>query len=194
MKNWQVIIISLLFGLLTAGVILLIALPPRGQAILLPPLPTAPSLVIYITGAVNQPGVYNLPPGSRVKDAIQTAKGLLPAADSAAINLAATVQDGEHLVIPLTGETNALPPEPGVSSTKVNVTPTLSYSSDHPLNINQAQEADFELLPGIGPTHAAAIIAYRTDHGPFIKIDDLQNVPGIGPVTFNRLKELITVN
>jgi competence protein ComEA len=193
MKTWQVIIISLLSGLLMAGVILLIALPPRGQAIQLAPLPTTAPLTIYITGEVNQPGVYSLPPGSRVKDAVQIANGLLPDADSAALNLAAPTQDGEHLVIPLIGDTPSSTEGLTPSST-TTIVPTSAYTAQNPLNINLAKQADFELLPGIGPTRAAAIIAYRDSHGPFTKTSDIQNVPGIGTVTFNRLKDIISVN
>jgi competence protein ComEA len=191
MKTWQVILISFLCGVLTAGVILLIALPPRGQAVPLEPAPTTPPLTIYITGGINQPGVYTLPPDSRLKDAVQAASGASPSADMSAVNLAALLHDGEHLAIPLLG-----PPTPtdavGKSSGSPNATPSPAYSAEKPLNINSASQAELENLPGLGPTRASAIVAYRDAHGPFARIEDIQNVPGIGPTTFEHLKTLIT--
>jgi competence protein ComEA len=191
MKTWQVIAFSLFCGLLAAGMILLVVSPPRGQAVALPPLPTAAPLIIYITGAVKQPGVYSLPTGSRVKDAIESAQGLISSADSTAINLAAPLRDGEHLVIPEIGE--ALPTQPGSSATAQVSKTTASFSLENPLNINTASQSELELLPGIGPTRASAIIAYREANGPFKQIQDIQNVPGIGPSTFQNLKAIITI-
>src|SRR5450759_556077 len=142
MKTWQVILFSFLCGVLTAGVILLIALPPRGEAVQLAPLPTTPSLTVYVTGGINQPGVYALPPNSRMKDAIQASGGSSPSADVNAVNLAALLHDGEHLVIPLTGETSPTPAVPGSSITPS--TPDSPYSAENPLNINSASQSDLE--------------------------------------------------
>lgn len=191
MKTWQVILFSFLCGVLTAGVILLIALPPRGEAVQLAPIPTTPSLTVYVTGGINQPGVYALPPNSRVKDAIQASGGSSPSADVNAVNLAALLHDGEHLVIPLTGETSPTPAVPGSSITPS--TPDSPYSAENPLNINSASQSDLEKLPGVGPTRAAAIIAYREANGPYNHVEDIQNVPGIGATTFEHLKAMITV-
>ena len=197
MKTWQIILFSLLAGALAAGVILLAASPPRGQAIQLAAQPTPSPLIVYITGAVRQPGVIALAAGSRVKDAIQSAGGLAPEADASGINLAAPVHDGQHLVIPRIGET--LPTQPASATAEARpgattqpATPTPAYSADHPLNLNTASEADLETLPSIGPTRAQAILTYRETHGAFARIEDLLNVPGIGPTLFDRIKALIT--
>lgn len=198
MKTWQVILFSLLAGALAAGVILLVASPPRGQPIQLAAQPTPSPLIVYVTGAIRQPGVIALPAGSRVTDAIEAAGGLAPEADASGVNLAAPVHDGQHLVIPRAGE--VLPTQPASATAAAQpgakappATPTPAYTADLPLNLNTATQADLETLPSIGPTRAQAILAYREAHGAFARIEDLLNVPGIGPTLFERIKALITI-
>lgn len=147
--------------------------------------PTPAPIVVYVSGAVLRPGVYALPGGARVADALEAAGGALPEADLVPVNLARRLRDEEQVHIPRQGEaTPALstllgPPEssPGTHAGKVN--------------LNTATLAELDGLPGIGPGYAQRIIDYRESHGPFSSIEEIQNVPGIGPATFARIKDLI---
>lgn len=193
MKPWQVILFSLLAGGLAAGAILLVALPSRGgSSVPLAPQPTAPPWLVYVTGAVNQPGVVSLPAGSRVNDAIDSAGGLAPDADASRLNLAAFLHDGEHLAIPRVGEPGTPAPTsaPGAAPTAAA---TPAYSAENPLNLNAATQADLETLPSIGPARAQDILAYREAHGGFSQVEELLNIPGIGPTLYDRIKAMITV-
>lgn len=146
---------------------------------------TPSPLRVYVTGAVNKPDVYILPPGSIVKDAIAAAGGTVAEADLEHINLALELYDQQQIYVPRQGET-ALPP---VS--------TLSHSSSEgaPLvriNINQASAQELETLPGIGPAIAQRIVEYRESNGLFVNIEDIMKVKGIGPSTFAKFKDQIT--
>lgn len=153
-----------------------------------PPLQSAlpETMMIDIKGQVASPGVFELPTGARVKDAIAAAGGFLDNADPKAINLAMRVQDEMVIYVPAIGEEAPLVAMPtgGGSS---------QSSSDGLININTATDAELMELTGIGPSKAAAIIAYRTENGNFAKIEDLTNVTGIGDKTFEQLKDGITV-
>jgi competence protein ComEA len=197
MKNlWWVLAIGIAAGVLASGLILLVSRPPRGENIDLTPPPTAAPLVVHVTGAVADPGVYHLPAHSRVQDAVQAAGGFLPEADDQAINLAAFLQDGERLSIPAQAPTRPVaenqPVPPAANPTTAPDNPGSLGSSGSPININTATQAELESLPGIGPVIAGRIIAYRQDHGPFASIQAIQDVSGIGPVTFERIQNLIT--
>lgn len=139
---------------------------------------------VYVAGAVEQPGVYALPPGSRVQDAINLAGGFLPSANVEAINLAAFLKDGEQIYIPEIGE---------MSLTLEARSPEVGSLFTRQIDINTATQAELESLPEIGPVTAAEIIAYREQHGAFNSIEEIQNVPGIGAKTFEKIKDLITV-
>jgi competence protein ComEA len=194
MKDWWKIPFGVVCGLLGVGVILLVSSQPRGQPITLVPPPTPIPIVVHITGAVIHPGVYTLPPGSRVQDAIQAAGGASQDADLEAVNLAGFLEDGSRLSIPRIQPippTEEVPPTPG-SSRGGNEAP-LFPSSDNPININTANQAELESLPGIGPVYAQRIIAYREANGPFTTIEDIIKVSGIGQSTFELIMELITV-
>lgn len=153
------------------------------------PTPSPPPLVVYVSGAVVQPGVYALPPEARAADALAAAGGPTAAADLASINLARRIHDEEQIHIPYHGE--AVPPAP---------TPLLAHTTVPPraaaglVNINTASAAELDTLPGIGPGYAERIIAYREAYGPFARVEDIQNVPGIGPATLERIRDLITVD
>jgi competence protein ComEA len=179
MKPWMQNLTSFFIGITAAAVMYLIAAQPQGTPIeLLPTLTPAP-VIIHVDGAVSTPGLYTLPYQSRIADAIATAGGLLPNADTSSINLAAKLVDGQKIYIPIQGT-----PAPQVSTT----------TNDQPIDINTADQAQLETLPGIGPTRAMAIIEYRSSHGPFQTIEDIQNVPGIGHATFENLKDHIFVS
>ncbi len=189
MKSWQALLLGIFIGLLAAGLVLLVSKQTEGQAVTLNPPPTAAPLVVYVSGAVSQPGIISLVTGTRVNDAIQAAGGLLPEADVTLLNLAAPLHDGERIWIPAKSDATPIPAIP-VNS----ITPTLSPPSpEHPLNINTATQAELETLPGIGPIRAQAIITYREANGLFTSIDDLMNVPGISQGIFSKLKDVISV-
>ena len=187
LSGWWKIAFGVVVGLLAAGLILLVSQSPQGEAITLLPPPTPAPIVVHVAGAVMQPGVYTLPAGSRVQDAIQAAGGFLPEANQQALNLAAFLEDGSRVSIPTIAPT----PLPANQVTPGAKTPTPDIT--YPINLNTATQAELESLPEIGPITAQKIIEYREKNGPFQKIEDILNVPGIGQKTFEEIKALITV-
>lgn len=185
---------SVLLTLLAAGVVYLVSSQPRGEPIRLRPLPTAQPLVVQVSGAVSHPGVYPLAPGSRVKDAIQAAGGLLPDANTDLINQAALIQDGQLIWVPAVGTDASTPSQtaPAQSENKAERVPT--RTPHFPINLNSATHDELLALPGIGEVRAQSIIDYRTAHGPFQAIEDIQSVDGIGAGIFEKIKDLITVD
>jgi len=187
MQNLKLILYmaaGILFGLFVAALIWVVARNPSGEAVVLRPVPTEKPVIVYITGAVPRPGVYALPKGARVQDAISAAGGFLAEAEKSQINLAALVEDGEKLDIPYIE---------GASPVITTPEPEVVTSTTELIDINIASAAELESLPGIGPTTAQKIIDYREQNGPFLSIEDIINVPGIGPGTYERIKDLITV-
>jgi competence protein ComEA len=152
------------------------------------PLPTAtPAPIrVHVSGAVRQPAVYELALGSIVQDAVDAAGGPASDADLDCINLALELRDQQQVYVPRQGETGPPPPVSGGE-------PQGGGSTGLPININTATTAELETLPRIGPTMAQRIVEYREANGPFAAIEDIQNVPGIGPATFEGMKDLITV-
>lgn len=148
------------------------------------PTPDAVELYVHVAGAVAVPGLYVLPTGARVVDAIAAAGGFADDADPAAVNLARTVQDGEQLHVPRAGE--AAPPSSG----------SPAPGSPHGgglVDLNTADAALLETLPRIGPAMAERIIAWRDDNGGFTTVEDLLAVPGIGDKMLESLRDLVTV-
>jgi competence protein ComEA len=147
--------------------------------------PTVPvSINVYVTGAVLHASVYALPDGSIVRDALAAAGGAADDADLIAINLAARLEDGEQVTVPVKSP----------DGTSAVVSPTSSASNVHArISINHGTLADLDMLPGIGPAKAQAILDYRAQHGLFKRLEDLQNVKGIGTKTYEDLKSLITL-
>lgn len=187
MKNWRTIVIGLIAGLLAAGAVWLVSRPPRGQMVRLLPPPTPAPLVVHVSGAVARPGVYRLPAGSRVKDAILAAGDALPDAWLDGLNLAALLEDGVKI------EVLRFPPPAATTSAGPTRLPS-PVTLTGPIHINQASQEELESLPGIGPVIAARIIAYRDENGPFSKLEAIQNVSGIGPATFEQIKDFITID
>lgn len=139
---------------------------------------------VYVTGAVAHPDVYALPAGAIVKDALTIAGGSTSDADLVAVNLAARLQDGDQVTIPVKT----------ADGTDIAVSSGSRASGAHArVSINRATLTELDSLPGIGPAKAQAIIDYRTQHGQFKRLEDLQNVKGIGSATFEDLKLLITL-
>lgn len=177
---------GVLFGLFIAVLVWVVVRNPSGQAVTLRPVPTEKPIVVQVTGAVPRPGVYALAQGSRVQDAISAAGGFLAEANKDGINLARALDDGEQLDIPYTeGNSPVILDAPTAVAT--------SPSSAELININTASASELDSLPGIGPTTAQKIIAYREQNGPFVSKEDIVNVSGIGPGTYERIKDLITV-
>lgn len=148
---------------------------------------SAVDLVVHVAGAVVAPGVYHLGPTSRVVDAVSAAGGLTPSASVDAVNLAAPLRDGSRVYVPAVGE--AVPAAVGVSG---GVDPAATSLPAGPLDVNTATPDELDTLPGVGPSTAAAIVAYRDAHGPFGTIDDLGEVRGIGPAKLDAIRGLVT--
>lgn len=149
---------------------------------------TTAEIWVQVTGEVRMPGVYRLPRGSRVFEAIEAAGGSTPAADTDALNLAAPVGDGSRIVVPRLGEPGA-GTAAGTGSGAGPQTPPGGVAA--PISLSTADAATLDSLPGVGPTTAAAIIAYREEHGPFQSVDELEKVPGIGPATLAKIRDLV---
>ena len=143
------------------------------------------AIVVHVAGSVRSPGVYEVGVDARVVDAVEAAGGLTADAAGDAINLAARLVDGQRVYVPRVGETP--PPEPTSGGAPAESVPV------GPIDLNSATAAQLETLPGIGPTTAAAIIAYRDLHGPFASVDDLTEVSGIGDSKLAAIRGLVTV-
>jgi competence protein ComEA len=150
---------------------------------------------VYVSGAVVDPAVYTLPPGSIIEDAVRAAGGFAADADPVAVNLAQPVADGMQVYVPTLAEAEPTPPPvslpPGATAT--TAVRMGGVTSSGLININTATQADLELLPGIGPATAANIIAHREANGPFATIEAIMDVPGIGEGKFEAVRDLITV-
>lgn len=149
--------------------------------------PTPAPIVVFVSGEVGSPGVYTLPPESRVVDAITAAGGLNPEADASAVNQAILLEDGMQVHIPTVAEAST--PVPLSSGNGNGSSPETSGK----LNINTATAAELETLPEIGPALAEAIIRHRETNGTFESVDELLDVSGIGDATLNAIRELVTV-
>jgi competence protein ComEA len=144
-----------------------------------------PSVIIHISGAVKNPGVYQLKSTDRVVDAVKIAGGITERANPDAINLAALLKDGQKIIIPY-----KISNQVTVESDK-NISKNIEevYS----ININTADDNTLQSLPGIGPVLSKRIIDYRNQNGLFEVIDDIKDVSGIGEKKFEGIKDLICV-
>ena len=141
---------------------------------------------VHVVGSVTEPGLYLVPVGSRVIDAIMSAGGLLETADQCGINLARPLSDGEQLIVPSK-------PEGEVTSGCQTVTSGgSSGGASGPISLSRADLATLDSLPGIGPTLAQRIIDWRTANGGFTSVDQLADVSGIGDKLFSQLQSLVT--
>jgi competence protein ComEA len=158
-----------------------------------PPTPTAgptetPVMIrVYVSGEVRHPAVYELAPGSIAQDAVTAAGGFTADANQVAINLALPLADGMQLHVP---GPDAPTPGPGL----IDGAASVPGAPQGPININMATLEQLDTLPGIGPSTAGNIIDYRQSNGPFQSVDDVINVPGIGPVKLEQIRPLITVD
>jgi competence protein ComEA len=161
--------------------------PAAATSSLSPSVSPSAVLIVDVTGAVRRPGVFEFQPGDRVIDAVERAGGARDNADLTLLNLAAPLTDGQQILVPKKGAATAsVPGTTGGVPGSVGGTGGL-------VNINTADEATLETLNGVGPVLAAAIIQYRTEHGPFASVDQLDEVSGIGPATLEDLRSQVTV-
>lgn len=146
-------------------------------------------ILVHVLGAVRQPGVVTLPDRARVRDAIEAAGGLRESADPGELNLAQVLQDGQQLVIGTkrhpagsvrdgSGAVAGRPPTGGQPS---------SGDPGVAVDLNTATETQLDALPGVGPVTAGNILAWRTEHGRFNRVEELQEVDGIGPKTYAQI-------
>ncbi|MFO7540319.1 MAG: helix-hairpin-helix domain-containing protein [Chloroflexota bacterium] len=155
--------------------------------------PTPGPIMVYINGEVVQPNLYELSAAARVVDLIEIAGGFTAQAQQDVVNLALPLSDGMQIYVPALNE-------PGVAQPPVVSGPNLAegtgggmVAAAERVNINQADEQELQLLPGVGPAMAQRIIEYRESSGPFTSIEEITNVSGIGPTRLEQLRDLITV-
>ncbi len=148
---------------------------------------TASRLKVHVIGAVAKPGLYEVDAGSRVADALEKAGGATPNADLDKVNLAAKITDGQQLAVPEKGAGGA------ASSGGQSAGAPTAAGANQPINLNTASLDDLNLLDGIGPKTAQKIIDYREANGGFKSIEELMEVPGIGPAKFEQLKGKVVV-
>jgi competence protein ComEA len=147
--------------------------------------PSAPGrVIVYISGAVKAPDVYELPADARVKDLVLAAGGLAQDADTERINLAERLKDSAHVHVPRQGE---------AIDDAATAADTSATASGGPLDLNTASASDLDGLPGIGQSIAERIIEYRTSNGAFTSVEDLQKVKGIGAALFAKIAPLVSV-
>jgi competence protein ComEA len=163
----------------------------RGHAAVPPPLrvaaapsktATAARMFVDVVGAVRRPGLYRLPAGARVADAMARAGGATRNAELELVNLAARLADGEQVVVPRRGPG-------GVAGTAAGAG---GAGATGPVHLNSATIEQLDALPGVGPMTAQKIVDYRQQHGGFGSVDELDAVPGIGPARLADLRKLVT--
>jgi competence protein ComEA len=158
------------------------ALPPAPAAALEPAAAeSSPIVVVYVVGAVRRPGVYRLPTGARVLDAVNRARPVR-GANLAALNMAARLADGEQVVVPKAGGVAAAP---GAGES--------ASGGSEIVHLNSATATQLEALDGIGPSLAQRIVDYRTQHGGFRSLDELDQVSGIGPARLAALRDRVAL-
>ena len=158
---------------------------------------------VHVAGAVRNPGVYELSSTQRVVDAVRAAGGATAAADLESINLAQTIVDTEQIYVPVRVRRTPAParrPEPRLRPKRTSAVTSVPVTAGSPVstvpskvNINTATASQLDELPGVGPSTANRIIAYRQSKGPFSKVEDLLNVPGIGPAKLDAMRPMVTV-
>jgi competence protein ComEA len=164
----QIIAVLLLLIIVGGGVLLYrwYSVPSSTEVVISPP---SPEITVYVEGEVAHPGVYTLAEGGVIGDAIEAAGGFSHDADEGSVNLAATLRDGAQIHVYGVGD------------------------APQRVDVNTADAWLLEALPGIGEVLAQRIVDYRNENGPFLRIEDLANVEGIGPATIEKLRDKATV-
>ncbi len=174
--------------------------PPSAAAAEQPP----PEVTVHVAGAVRKPGVYRLPPSARVDDALKAAGGATEKANTDAINLAAKLEDGQQLYVPSkeeqptggaqeSGPVNAPVTPPNMNRKSASSSGKLTTPGQGTININTASLEELQRLPGVGPSTAAKIIAFRSETGGFTAPEQLMDVSGIGEKKFAKMKPFVRV-
>ena len=143
-------------------------------------------ITVDVKGAVKSPGIYDLPVGSRVNDAVQKAGGLTEQADSKVLNLAQKVSDEALVYVPTKGEE--------LASQQAGSGTTSSTSKEKKVNLNKASLEELKQVKGLGGKRAQDIIDHRESNGKFKSVDELKKVSGIGAKTIEKLKDYVTVD
>ena len=201
-------------GSLIGVILLLFFLLIRGQrdTVILNVQPIEDSTVIqvYVGGEVAEPGLYALPRGERVADAVNAAGGLLQSADTSSLGLASPLRDADQIIVPgkpatpvapvQGGSGSPAPTAPPQSTAVAPLVPQAIVTPDQqteatstPININAAGVEELDILPGIGPAIAARIVEYRLQHGPFQTLDELAEVSGISDRMVDELRPLLSL-
>lgn len=163
--------------------------PLAGRGSPAPAATGSPPVVVDVAGKVRKPGVYRLPAGSRVDDAVRAAGGLLSGVDPVLVNLARKLADGEQLLVGLVAAGSSAGSGGGGGAVAAGA----DASASGRLDLNSATLAQLDGLPGVGPVLAQHILDWRTEHGRFDSVDQLNGVSGIGDSKYADLKPLVTV-
>jgi competence protein ComEA len=159
--------------------------------------PPGDGLLVHVVGEVAEPGLVTVPDGARVADALTAAGGTTRRADLAAVNLARTVVDGEQLYVPRPGEPVPGAAAPGAGGAASGVGGQSASGGESgagaTVDINTADATALEALPGVGPSIAQAIVEWREANGQFASVDELEDVPGIGPATLAEIRDTARV-
>ena len=151
------------------------------------------TIVVHVVGAVQTPGVVTLDDGARVVDAVEAAGGVGENADLASVNLALPLPDGAQVRVPQVGDDagpTVVMPATGANGDD-GIQAGVASGATAMVDVNKATVGELEALPGIGPSLARAIVEYRTQNGPFVSVDQLLSVPGIGPAKLDRLADAV---
>lgn len=151
-------------------------------------------VTVYVTGAVQKPGLVTVPEGTRIAAAVEACGGLLPTAASESINLAQVLKDGQQITVPERQQLAAQAVSGAASgAAQAKAAAAGGAASSGLVNINTADEKLLDTLPGIGPAMAKRIIEYRETQGPFTAIEELKRVKGIGEAKFAKLKDKVCI-
>lgn len=161
-------------------------------------------VIVSVVGLVQEPGLVTVTPGARVADALTAAGGTLAGADTVGLNMARHLNDGEQVVVGISPVPGAPPglgssvggataPAARTGGDKATAKEPAGGQPQEPVDLNAATEAQLDELPGIGPVTAAAIVAWREEHGAFASVEQLGEVDGIGPARLQRLRDLVRV-
>ena len=188
----SIFLVIVAIAALSGGIALVVvrnSSPGDAVEITLPTLTPTPELKVYVSGSVASPGVYSLTPGDRMADALEAAGGPVEGADLDCVNLAQRVKDEGRYHFPGAAEGC----KPALAAPASDTLAEDGQTATLLIDLNTASVDDLKNLPGIGDVKARAIIAHRELNGPFADIQQAMDVKGIGPATFNGMKDLITV-
>ncbi len=181
----------------TAVVVTEPAAPPQGAPLTPRPPDATPSqarrAVVHVLGAVRRPGLVRLPADARVQDAVDAAGGFTRAADPGELNLAQLLTDGQQVVIGTRDQPDGQVRGSGLDTGREPGAPDSGAMGQEVVDLNQADATQLEELPGVGPVTATKIVAWRDEHGRFSRVEELQEVSGIGPKTYAEIAPHVRV-